>query len=192
MEKGREDIAKEVALLARAKSGDVQAFDELVEWHRSWAVRLAYSRTQDLSAAEDAVQEAFIQAYFQLKRCRGENGFAPWFAKIVINASYSWRRKSVNREIPVGLEFEKMHSVKEGMHLELWDAVSRLKPKLRAVVFMYYFYDLSEGEIAARLGCPLGTVKSRLHKSRSTLAEVWRGQGEQRTDRKQGEVFHGG
>lgn len=80
-------------LVERARSGDREAFGELVRLHRAKALGLAYSLTQDSFLAEDIVQEALIRAFMYLGTLMDTNRFAPWLQRIVRNQAYMKLRR---------------------------------------------------------------------------------------------------
>ena len=153
------------------------------------AYRVALNLTRDPHEAEDVVQEAALNA------CQGFAGFTPgtnfkaWFLRIVTNAFISrYRRKSragamvaidelerpdeldlaaaETREPPVDPLSRFVSQVETG---EILAALETLPVEYRTVAILYFVDDLSYQEIATAVGCPVGTVRSRLHRSRDHL-----------------------
>src|SRR2546427_12865087 len=93
---------EEIELVARAKRGDVGAYEELVRMHQSLAARTAYVITGQAADAQDAVQEAFVKAYRSLGRFREGAAFRPWLLRIVANGALS-RGRAPPRQRPVAL-----------------------------------------------------------------------------------------
>src|SRR5919197_3116097 len=85
---------EEAELVDRAKRGDVAAYEELVRVHQSLAIRTAYVITGQAADAQDAVQEAFVKAYYALGRFREGAAFRPWLLRIVANEAINRRRSS--------------------------------------------------------------------------------------------------
>lgn len=149
----------------------------LFKHHVDAAVRLAYTITHDWSTAEDAVQEAFIQAFRSIKNFDEEKRFKPWFTRIVIN-----KAKRVGTKFKVGaklpdVEEENIHAsfspeetalLKESK-TELYLAINQLDEKHRMPIILKYLSGLSELETASVLDIPISTVKSRLYVARQRL-----------------------
>ena len=130
--------------------------------------------------AEDAAQEAFVKAYYALPRFRSGAPFRPWLLRIVANEARN-RRKSAGRRANLALRVaaptsgERTEPSPETAALAteerrmVLDAVNGLRAEDRLVVAYRYFFDLSEAEMAAALGCARGTVKSRLARALGRL-----------------------
>jgi RNA polymerase sigma factor (sigma-70 family) len=169
-------------LVERAKRGEVDAYEKLVQRHQAVAHRTAYLIAGTTGEAEDAVQEAFVKAYYALGRFRQDAPFRPWLLKIVANEARNRRRKAgrqadlvlrAGEERPSGdaapspeaaaLEMERHHL--------LMAALNRLREADRTALALRFFLDLSEAEMAAALGCARGTVKSRVSRALGRLRE---------------------
>jgi RNA polymerase sigma-70 factor (ECF subfamily) len=174
-----EDQLDESALVERARSGDVAAFEQLVSRYQDLAVRTAWVIAGSAGEAEDAAQEAFVKAYFALGRFRPGSPFRPWLLQIVVNEARN-RRKSAGRRANLALRAASEHhpetetspevvTLAVERRQELLDAVNRLRDEERLVVGCRYFLGLSEAETAEALRCPRGTVKSRLSRALDRL-----------------------
>lgn len=171
----------ESELVERAKRGDQDAYEELVGLHQRVALRAAYLVIRDASEAEDIVQDAFIKAYRALARFRRGAPFRPWLLKIVTNeARNRWQTAGRRADLATRAAAEtvpRQSATPESVLLdseqtaELLAAVDRLKENDQLVVACRYFLDLSEEETAEVLGCPRGTVKSRLSRALDRLRE---------------------
>ena len=159
-------------LVARAKRGDVAAYEELVRAYQDLAHRAAFL-VGDAAEADDAVQEAFVKAYRALGRFREGSPFRPWLLRIVANEARN-RRRSAGRRANLALRVVEDRpadgaapSPEEAVLVHerraaLAAAIARLREEDRLVVTCRYLLDLSEAETAATLGIPTGTAKSRL------------------------------
>jgi RNA polymerase sigma-70 factor, ECF subfamily len=136
-------------------------------------VLTAYGMTGDLGAAEEITQEAFAIAYGKRGKVSRTDSPEAWLRTVVVNlARRRYRRRAMldrilrrqQAEPPPG---EEPLSEK----LDLHDAIRTLGPEYRAVVVLHYLADLPVDEVAAVLGAPVGTVKSRLSRARAALAE---------------------
>jgi RNA polymerase sigma-70 factor (ECF subfamily) len=178
--------------VARARTGDLDAYEFLVARHTAAAHRTAVL----LGAADDAddvVQEAFVKAFNRLERYRGDSGFRTWLLAIVGNETRNLHRSRRRRD---GLTLRA--AAKEGggpvpvdpvdsavateRRQRLVDAINTLDDRDRDVLACRYLLDLSEAETAATLDMPKGTVKSRtaraLTKLRGRLGAGGAGVGE--------------
>lgn len=169
------------ALVARVRSGDLDAYAELVRRHAPMAVRTATLLGAG-SAAEDVVQEALVKAYRSLGRFRDGAPFRPWLLRIVANEAHNHHRSAQRRTAreqavmvlaPDLLDSEGRDpadvAVADDQRLTLLAAVRELSVPLREVVTCRYLLDLDEAETATVLGLPRGTVKSRLNRGLARL-----------------------
>jgi len=165
------------ALIERARRGEHDAYAELVRRYSTIAHRTAVLIAGPADA-EDAVQEAFISAFYALGRFRQEASFKPWLLAIVANAARNKLRSSgrqprlrdrlaVDRAIgPVHVAPSAESAVVDAdQRRSLADAIDQLPAKARLVVTCRYLLELSEAETAQVLGWPAGTVKSRLSRA---------------------------
>ena len=157
-------------LIERAKRGDHEAFAVLVD---AAVVRLdAAARLilRDPELARDAVQEGFLRAWRHLPALRDADRFDAWLRRLVVHSCIDIARRRRRRAIEVELTPIDgpiaSDTAKQVADRDLVDQVLRgLEPEWRAVVVMHYFLDMPLQDIAATLGIPVGTVKSRLHRS---------------------------
>jgi RNA polymerase sigma-70 factor (ECF subfamily) len=170
------DRRSDAELVIAARTGDLDAFTELVERYRLPALRFAYGIAGN--EAEDAVQEAFVKAFRNLGGFRTEAAFKPWLFTIVANEARN-RRRSLSRRNklelqvreqprPVGVAVDEVFA-QHDQRQRLLDVVSRLPGRYREVIALRYFAELSESETAEVLSCPLGTAKSRLSRALAVL-----------------------
>ena len=179
----------ESALIERAKAGDVRAFELLVASHQDVAFRTAYLIAGRTGDAEDAAQEALIKAFGALARFRSGASFRPWLLTIVANEARNRLRSASRRAGLVERAFLDRPSgdaapspeaavLASSDRAELVNALSRLPEDDRLVIAYRYLFDMPEAEIAEALGCPRGTVKSRLSRSMARLRAGLREEGE--------------
>lgn len=170
----------DAGLVERAKDGDQDAYNQLVQRHQAIAFRTAYLIAGNSSDAEDAAQEAFVKAYYALGRFRSQAAFRPWLLAIVANEARN-RRRSTARAARLALRAESVRPSgdaapsPEAAALSTIDqdsllaALDGLPEADRLVIACRYLLDLSEKETAAALDCPKGTVKSRLSRALKRL-----------------------
>jgi RNA polymerase sigma factor (sigma-70 family) len=169
-------------LVERARRGDVRAYEELVRRYQDVAFRLAYTILGSAEEAEDAAQEGFVRAYHALDRFRRGAPLRPWLLTIVANAARS-RRAAAARRPTLMLQAAATHPSDDSaqspeavalfaeQRRELLSAVNALRDDDQRLIAYRYFLDLSEAEMAAVLGCPRGTVKSRLSRALGRLRQ---------------------
>jgi RNA polymerase sigma factor (sigma-70 family) len=159
----------EAELLARAQSGDEDAYAALVRAHQELAFRTAVLITQDAAEAEEAAQDAFLKAWRALGRFRRDAPFRPWLLAIVANEARN-RRRAAGRRTALSLRLPRggerapsaeAVAVAAGERTDLLGALGRLRVDDRLVLGCRYLLELSEAETAAALGVRVGTVKSR-------------------------------
>jgi RNA polymerase sigma-70 factor (ECF subfamily) len=169
----------EESLLARAREGDVRAYEELVERHQAVAFRVAWLVTRSTPDAEEAAQDGFVKAYRSLGRFRQGAPFRPWLLAIVGNEARNRRVAAGRRErlaLRAGEErpaavaqAAEAEALAAGEREELLAAVARLPERDRLVIGARFFLELNEAETAAALGVRKGTVKSRLSRALERL-----------------------
>lgn len=136
-------------------------------------VRTAYLLTGDLGHAEDLAQTTLIKAYRSWHRvCRVEDVDA-YMRRILVNANRSRFRAKRPVEYSVA-ELPERHAGPDAGHRveerdALFAALAGLPPRQRAIVVLRYWEDLAEGEVAALLGCSIGTVKSQASRALAKL-----------------------
>jgi RNA polymerase sigma factor (sigma-70 family) len=167
--------SEDAGLAARARDGDVGAFEELVTRYQGIAFRVAWLVVRNRGDAEDAVQDAFVKAYYAMPRYRPGAPFRPWILRIVTNEARNRGRSSRQRE---GLALrlaatEEANQVPppEAAVLDRADAealvaaLGRLPERDRLVIAYRYLFEMSEAETAEAMEVRPGTVKSRLSRA---------------------------
>lgn len=176
----------ETQLVARARRGDADAYEELVRAYQGIALRTAYLFAGNAADAEEAAQDGFVKAYRALWRFRPGAPFKPWLLRIVANEARNRRRAAGRRaalalratQEPSGEAAPSPEAALLGVERreELAAALARLSGSDREAIACRYFLDLSEAETAAALGVRTGTVKSRLSRALERLrAELGEG-----------------
>jgi RNA polymerase sigma factor (sigma-70 family) len=160
-------VTHEGALVGRAKAGDRSAFDDLVGPLIAQGFHLAFGMLHDREAAEDAVQEATVRSWRKLKNLRTGAPIRPWFLAIVANQCRTVTRArwwSVVRLEPNRGEASGGFEDRIVRGADLRAALRKLPLDQREAVVLRYYLDLPLEEIAAVVGVPIGTVKSRLNR----------------------------
>ena len=178
-------------LVHRAKEGDDEAFGMLVEQYQDKIYGYVFRMLHDSDEAEDVAQEVFIRAHQNLAGFREAASFPTWLYRIATNlaidaarARKSRRTDTFSLDEPVETDEGEMRrqlpadrrgTVSQAESSELQrivaEAIAQLSAKLRTVITLYDIEGLSYKEIAQVLGCPVGTVKSRLFNARNQLRD---------------------
>ncbi|MDO8749783.1 MAG: RNA polymerase sigma factor [Dehalococcoidia bacterium] len=166
------------------QDGDSEAFRHLVERYQDVLYGTAYLMTGNPSVAEEYVQDAFLSAWRGIDTFGVGRPVKPWLVRILVNTVISGRRRRSIQTVPVDDPDTLPDNVSEASdafqmaeriedRLRLRQALASLPNEHRQVVMLRYFTGLSLSEVANVLGCPEGTVKSRLHRALERLkAEV--------------------
>jgi RNA polymerase sigma-70 factor (ECF subfamily) len=176
------------ALVERCRSGDLAAFEPLVEKYRQRVWRLAYNVVRDREDAWDVAQEAFIRAYQALPAFRGQSAFYTWLFRIVMNVASDrvraraargrafgtervpeedWDRVMVDKAAGEQGPDEAAASAQD--RERIMRALATLSAQHRDIIVLSDIEGLSYKEIAEVLEIPMGTVMSRLHNARRRL-----------------------
>jgi RNA polymerase sigma-70 factor (ECF subfamily) len=173
----------EAQWLDQALKGDPVAFSKLLESYQKPVYNLCYRMLGNAEDAEDASQETFLRAYKSMRRYDRGRSFSTWLLSIAAHYCIDQIRKrrmtvvSIE-DLPVpdlpdhALGLEATVGLKEQQRrvralLETLDGIDR------AAVIMYYWYDFSYAEISRSLSLSESAVKSRLHRARRAMAQVW-------------------
>ncbi len=153
------------------------AFDAFVLRRYPALVRFGYVLTGNRTSAEDLVQTALFSTYRRWERLDDQVDPAAYVRRAMVNAHISWTRLLSSREQlfadpPDSVGYEDEHGLER---LHMWRHVLRLPARMRAVLVLRFYEDLTESETARVLGCSVGTVKSQtsrgLARLRSGLTE---------------------
>jgi RNA polymerase sigma-70 factor (ECF subfamily) len=167
------EVPLDRGLVERAREGDREAYELLVDRVARPLFRVAHRILRDLDAAEDAVQRALVDIWRDLPRLRDLDRFEAWTYRLVVRASLDEARQR-RRHAHVGLLPVDEPSAPDASGSfatrdALERAFDRLKPEHRAIVVLHHYAGFPLTEIAAILGIPYGTVGSRLHYALSEL-----------------------
>ena len=170
-------------VVARVQGGELPAFAELVTSFQDMAVGYAYSILGDVPLAEDAAQEAFLDAYRHLGELREPLAFPGWLRRIV----FKHCDRRTRRRTPETVSFEDAAfdgavrseapspedlAQRNEMTHRLADALDQLPEAQKAVLVLHYMSGHSLAELSLFLNAPVGTIKKRLHDGRQKLREI--------------------
>ena len=175
-------------LVERVQRGDKRAFELLVTKYQRKIFRLLSRLIRDPAEIEDVAQEAFIKAYRALPNFRGESAFYTWLYRIAINTAKNHlvaqgRRAptSTETEVEDAENFDDADALRDFntpdavmLSRQVGEAVNRaiekLPEDLRTAIVLREIEGLSYEEIAESMGCPIGTVRSRIFRAREAIA----------------------
>jgi RNA polymerase sigma-70 factor (ECF subfamily) len=165
-------------LVALAREGDTDAFDQLVVRHQAAAFRAALAALGNREDAEEVTQDAFVRAWAGLQRFRGDAAFRTWLLTIVWNRALS-RRRSVarwwKRAAPLDeaqqMAAERQETSDGELRRHTIAAIQALTPKLRQTLLLAHSGEHDYETIGAMLKVPVGTVKWRVAEARRRVRE---------------------
>lgn len=181
----------DLELARRVTAGDAGAFVLLMRRHNRMLYRAARSILQDESEAEDAVQDAYLQAYRTIGQFRGEAKLSTWLVRIVLNAALARvRTRSRGMELAIRLDSETQGSEttpeapeqaaqRTQAHRILQAKIDALPDALRSVFVLRALEELSVEEVAAALDLPKAIVRVRFFRARRRLRSVLSRESEQ-------------
>jgi RNA polymerase sigma-70 factor (ECF subfamily) len=178
------DPQLERALVEQARSGHEQAFELLVQRHRSRVFGLALRLTGHPQDAEDVAQESFLRAWTAMPRFRADSGFGTWIYRIVINQSHNHRRRQQPLQ-PLPEDTEPAGTVVAAGHVPEVEsavedryrrhaaaaAIAELPMEHRAPLVLHHFAGCTYGETARILGITPTAAKVRVFRARRLLTE---------------------
>jgi RNA polymerase sigma-70 factor (ECF subfamily) len=153
-------------LIEEAKRGDKKAFEALVQKYHNELYHTALGIVRSKWDAMDICQDTFLKAFSSLNKLRDPGKFRAWIYRILVNRCNDCFR--YNQKVIVSEDIERKGFLKNENKneneeaMDLLKVLSSLKKKVRTVLVLRYFQDLSIKEIASIVDCPEGTVKSRI------------------------------
>jgi RNA polymerase sigma-70 factor (ECF subfamily) len=167
--------------MKRVQRGDLYAYQELVRRYQKKVFRVISTHVRDPEDAMEVLQDTLLKVYTSRSTWKSRFSFAGWLYRIAINASIDRYRKSdrgrvssledmmeteLHQSATVSSSRDPLDGLRDQERRRLMEgAVRRLPQRQREVVSLRFFGDMKLEEIAAVLDCPLGTVKSNLHKA---------------------------
>jgi len=184
LEPGKADADQE--LVRRVQRGDRAAFDVLVRKYQHKIVKLVTRYVHDGAEALDVSQEAFIKAYRAIHGFRGDSAFYTWLYRIAINTAKNHLVAESRRPLEHGMDLQdpEQYDVQARLRdndtperLLLTDeiqrtveaAIAELPEDLRTAIVLRELEGMSYEQIAETMGCPVGTVRSRIFRAREAI-----------------------
>lgn len=190
-------VPSDCELVARAQSGDADAFATLFNTHKPRVYSLCLRMTNNTAEAEDVTQEAFLQVFRKLSTFRGDSALSTWLHRIAVNTVLMrFRKKSFSQlsldepctrnadSKPVRREYGTRDRWLAGSidRIALIQAVRELPEGYRTVFILHEVEGYEHKEIASFLGCSTGNSKSQLHKAKMRIRELLLDSGGSRSD----------
>ncbi|MFZ5483929.1 MAG: RNA polymerase sigma factor RpoE [Pseudomonadota bacterium] len=175
-------------LVERARLGDKRAFELLVEKYQRRLLRLISRMVRDPEEVEDIAQETFIKAYRALPNFRGDAAFYTWLYRIGVNTAKNYlatRKKAMptvsdqaiddddepdERLVARDISTPESELLSKQVAIAVNQVVEALPEELRTAITLREMEGLSYDEIAELMGCPIGTVRSRIFRAREAIA----------------------
>jgi RNA polymerase sigma-70 factor (ECF subfamily) len=185
------DVETDRALVERVRKGDNKAFDLLVRKYQHKIIGLVSRYVRDWSECEDVAQEAFIRAYRAIGAFRGDSAFYTWMYKIAVNTAKNHlvaqgrRPPAEDIDADTAVQFDAGARLRDEATPEhelarheieqtVFATVEKLPEELRDAITLREVDGLSYEEIAERMDCPIGTVRSRIFRAREAIDEKLR------------------
>ncbi len=186
MAEDRVSQALDQDLVARVQRGDSAAFDLLVRKYQNRVAAVISRYVRDWAEVQDVAQDTFIRAYRAVGSFRGDAQFSTWLHRIAVNTAKNHLTSSSRRPPTDAIDLEDAEQFESGLRLRDTDtperelmrqqleqtvlsAVEELPQDLRDAITLREVEGLSYEEIAERMGCPIGTVRSRIFRARETI-----------------------
>jgi RNA polymerase sigma-70 factor (ECF subfamily) len=174
----RDTADDEAEQVARARNGDIGAFEALYRAHVGRVHGLCLRMTGHAQMAEDLTQDTFVSAWRSLPGYEGRSRFSTWLHRIAVNTVLAHRRAprgrgevSLTDEEGGQMEFTAQPDMDDATPIDLERAIGALPPGARDIMVLHGIYGYSHEEAAAMLGLAVGTCKAQLHRARHLMRE---------------------
>jgi RNA polymerase sigma-70 factor, ECF subfamily len=168
----------EIDLIQRVVDGQREAFDEIMRSHEDRVFSVCLRIMSDRDRALDATQETFLTVFRKAGQFKGNSALGTWIYRIAVNTCYDQLRKAKRRRTdPMPDHMDPVDPSAEdaveaaGLRPEIQEALAAVPTDFRTAVILSDIEGMSFPEVAAVLGIPIGTVKSRIFRGRRILAE---------------------
>ena len=159
-------------LVMAVQDGNAAALEKLVSLWQKKLWNYVFRLTADVHASWDITQQSWLEIIRGLRKLRDPRSFKAWAYKIATNRSIDWSKKR-NRNRYIDVEVIDVASDERDEDSQIRELIEKLKHDSRIILSLFYFEQLTLQEISIALNIPIGTVKSRLHKARAELRQLW-------------------
>ncbi|GAB3055530.1 RNA polymerase sigma factor RpoE [Stenotrophomonas tumulicola] len=176
----------DLELVRRVQRGESAAFDVLVRKHQHRVVSLVGRYIADWSECQDVAQDTFIRAYRAINSFRGDAQFSTWLHRIAVNTAKNHlaanNRRPPTDDVDIGdaeqydtgsrlrdTDTPECQLMRQELENTVMKAVAALPEELRLAISLREVEGLSYEEIAQKMGCPIGTVRSRIFRAREAI-----------------------
>lgn len=183
-------MQQEMELVKRAQSGDVAAFESLIENYQKRIFSIAYRMIEHQEDAADLTQEVILKIFKNLDKFKGDSKFSTWVYRIATNTCLDEIKKSRRRttysldkeietdegsmaaELPDTGPGPEEEAERKDIKKAVYAAIGQLGQEHKQVILLRDLQGLSYEEIAEILHCSVGTVKSRISRARGNLKKM--------------------
>ena len=176
----KEGLMEEQQLIYRVRGGDPKAIDDIFEAYKGHLFAFIMRMTGNVSIAEDIFQETWLRVIRNVHSFRGDSKFSTWLFTIALNLCRDRERKKRDifcepienhvNSLSCGPDVDPIRIITA---MQVRKLVNELPLKMREVIILRYYHDMSDQEIARIVDCPEGTVKSRCHRASEILRKKW-------------------
>lgn len=170
-------------LITKLQSGDLEAFETLVETYQRYLYQTVYAILRNEKDAEDALQEAFLKIYYALPQYE-ERGLKTWMSRIAVNHAIDVRRKKMRQKEDAMQDFaieQTPHQdnvewtvMRNDQRQRIKDRLAQLPSNYQDVIRAYYIEEKTYKEIAAEQHLEVKTVEMKLYRARGWMKKHWK------------------
>ena len=177
------DDSADIKYIEQILAGKIEAFGYLVDKYKNRTYNLAFRICCNHEEAEEAAQDAFLKAYRSLKGFEMKSSFATWLYRIVFNTAISYVRNKKKRmlsleDFPVdatdftGTDISEEEAVKEYRNALINFALQKINEEERGLISLYYYEEMSTGEISDFTGISKSNIKVKLFRARQKMLDI--------------------
>lgn len=161
---------------------NINDFKTFYNTHETFVRKSLYFIIKNENKVDDIVQEVFVKVWKNSKGFKNRSNIKTWLYRVTVNCGYDYLRKERKHEegssqIENQSEIKEKHNNSVENRQLIKNGISLLDEKMKSVFVLYYISQIPQDEISKALNLPIGTVKSRLHKSRTIVSEYLKKQG---------------
>ncbi|CAM5223941.1 RNA polymerase sigma (SigV) subunit OS=Ureibacillus acetophenoni OX=614649 GN=SAMN05877842_11916 PE=3 SV=1 [Ureibacillus acetophenoni] len=149
-----------IDLYKQAIKGDPESFLQILKMNEDIHYRIAYSFFRNEHDALDAIQEFTFKSLTKVHTVKNPEYLSTWLIRVLLNVCHDIKKKKIRVELKENIEEGEYF---ESINLELSEAIAKLPLNQQQLIYLKYYKDLKNEEIANEINVPEGTVKSRLH-----------------------------